>query len=473
MALKLFTPRPLPLDVSSSHFSAMRYRGWTTAEDAAFLGIPYDPCYDTVDEGVVRAARDVVGASSIHGAHSISLLCEEEWPMVRRAVMERCGLPPERFDNLLTYTSSVIRCVVYVVVVDGAVRVFAPLCARRFRNRFHANLRGDVAALEKIAGTPRETWYLNGSLVCERPGRDLWGDYFFLEMKCMVQEALAHLPRRGTFEFCMNKRDCAMVTSPPGLDPYTRLPLPASVLPASLNLPAFLSFYSGDGYADLPIPLPHDRFRAAAPRPSPAWAEKERRVFFRGGATGGGTRVRMVQSAACVAKAYPTSPIAIDAAITSVPKRWRWRAEDGGGGMAVSTSPAPVPRQLMAAPVPEHEWGRYRWLLYCDGNAGATRWLGMFLHGSAVISVPDPSCMSPRMWARDRMTAGVHYIQAESAEPQALDRAIHSSLHAYDIAASGREAAEALVAEIASGAAMARVISSLQASNVEPDLRTA
>lgn len=359
-----------------------------------------------------------------------------------------------RLDNLLRYVREVVRCVIYAAVRDGEVAIFAPLCAAEFRNSFHARLGPEevVADLERQCGTDRRRWYLNGRLLCERPPRGGWGDYLFEEIHGMLREASAHLPRGRLFEFCVNKRDHALVSSPPGLDPYTLSPLPPALAEAARNLPPVLGFYTGPNHSDLAMPLPHDRFRTPPPSSPPS----RNGVFFRGGLTGGGLRAWAVGALHSIARTYG---VAVDAGITSVPRRWKWRS--GGGGAMELVPPARPSSHALVPPVPEAEWGAWRCLIYCDGNAGATRWLGMFAHGSVVVEVPDPECPCPDMWAKQRMEAGVHYIRAAGPNLEALDRAIHAALFTTDgqtVAENGRRAHDELMASVRDGSALAEVI---------------
>ena len=439
----------------------------------AGLDIAYDARLDVVQlrdvplaqqGGRKRSRRDAGPApSSPHGTHAISLLCEEEWPLVE-AVARKEGADVAKLRNLFTYLSSVIRCVIYVVVRDGSVRVFAPLCARHFRNTFsHRISDADAAVVERACGTPRDSWYMNGKLLCERPSRDTWGDYLFLELKYMVQQAARRLPEHVTYEFCVNKRDHAMVHASRVADPYTGSPLPAMVARAASNLPTFLSFYSSSQHADNLMPLPHDAFsESTSPIP---WQEKRDVAFFRGGATGLGLRQWLVSAARTLRDLYAGEKYAVDAGLTSVPRRWRWRLGDGG---RIELLPPQTDRPPLTAPVPEREWGRYKVLLYCDGNAGATRWLKMFSHGSLVVRLRDESCPCPDMWASQNvLKKGVHYMEAE-ARMESLDACLQSAF--YDEATSRILASEGLCMyelmskEIESGEALARVISETNVS---------
>ena len=97
----------------------------------------------------------------------------------RRAVVgERPEVAPESVVlRTIDYVTGILRSGIYVLVLDGAVRLYVPFTAGpEFRNAWGDQLDLPERRPEGLAD-PRH-WWTNASILCTKPTPDLWGASF-------------------------------------------------------------------------------------------------------------------------------------------------------------------------------------------------------------------------------------------------------------------------------------------------------
>ncbi len=161
--------------------------------------------------------------------------CEkEEDKVLHEYVNERLNLKIhqtltyESRYNTLRYLFFHMKCGIYVMIRDNAIKIFAPFVNKDYRNTWGEKLKVDSAdgTVEKYTEEkasklghrkekllPMDQWWANGNIICNsytsgkgQSSNQIWGDHFLLQMKDMFSE-LCQSREIPDCEFFINKRD--------------------------------------------------------------------------------------------------------------------------------------------------------------------------------------------------------------------------------------------------------------------------
>lgn len=348
--------------------------------------------------------------------------------------------------NTLSYLFNHMRCGVFVLIEDNQLRMFVPFVNRDYQNNWSKYLTSDPSPLEdyfRLKGRyyrkenilPVERWWANGNIICNeesRPGErhsQVWGDNLLAPFKHML-ETLCKERCVPDCEFFFNKRD------------YPQLK--ANLTEAYdfcfdekdkdlerekySNYAPILSFYCSPNFADLPVPTTED-WASAIGRVFPSsfipdgrsrdlrkpgdmflkdnfdkfhtdWNKKSNTCFFRGNATGGGTKPENNQRIhlAKICREWnlegtngPGEPLldagfikenVRDKKLFGEPMRFTRKDELGVPGVDF---------------VDMYKQGRYKYILYVEGHCAANRYSFLMRLGSVILKV-ESQCEASEMW---------------------------------------------------------------------------
>ena len=323
------------------------------------------------------------------------LIAEWQARLQSAAVYRHMATNADAVLNTLRYMFFHMRCGVLVCVRGGSVAVFAPFANAAYTNTFAAKLlaHDDVAAYQhhKARATrrapeqwlPPARWWMNGGMVCNVMPPDVWGPAHFAEIQAMLQTA-ADVRALPDCDFFLNKRDYPHLRCDAG-EPLARFTGVRSLVREAYTAYApIVSFYGGDDFADLLMPLTEDWLGARA---SAADADADARAAFdaaacravwRGSATGYGItddtnpRLRLWRFAA-------TEP-RIDVAFTAVNGRDKLLADGTRLGYLHGVPlGAYMPADAQAA--------RFRYSIYVDGHCAANRYGAMMRARRVILKI--------------------------------------------------------------------------------------
>ena len=338
---------------------------------------------------------------------------------------------PMAMWNTLCYAFHHMRCAIYVLIVNGTLRAFMPFCNMQYQNNWRG-VRTTFRNISEMRATharvfrrrpeniiPPRLWWANGGLVCNVMPRDGWGQGLLLELYHMMQHTAS-----GTKEFVLNKRDhpllrCDMKEpydriwkSPPEITAYANVWVPHAIRgPFNRSFqdwyPRFApirSFYTNDEFADQSLPTTQDWKLSRRPHTFKVpFDAKQPIAAFWGSATGYDVNTDNPRiKCALLAKEHPTM---LHANLTS----WNPRHKFTRDGEVTFVRPSDFPA-LSVGPhnfmTPEQQES-YKFIIYLDGQVGASRLGFMLLMGSVVLlrrsSAPQP-------WLYDRLIDWVHVV---------------------------------------------------------------
>ncbi len=309
-------------------------------------------------------------------------------------------------------------------------------------------------------------WWANGNMIDNekvKAGTDkrygqVWGDFFLCQLKEMLQAA-CHEREVADCEFFINKRDYphlkthheadgdqVRAVEPYGFiygkddrDPAQDVPLARH---AYFSYAPLASFYISSRFADIPWPTTED-WEAATGRVYPhtfmhrfdaetdelvleneprdlftevnfqkfsqvAWADKVPTAFFRGTATGGGTKIDTNQRLKLAHLSHlwgkdgfyngqenEDFPVPyLDAALTG----WNMRDKKiASEPMTFIKKKDFVFKVGKTNFVPIYEQAKYKYLLYVEGHCAACRYSFLMRLGSVILKV-ESRCVADEMW---------------------------------------------------------------------------
>ena len=304
------------------------------------------------------------------------------------------------------------RTGIAVCIRAGELALFVPFCNPDYTNTWSTGAR----QLVPHTGLPPEYWWANGWTLCgDKVSPQLWGD----QGVCAIQNMLMVACERGIMsdcDFIINKRDSACVRldgcdAMNPLDAYQHNQCKCPLVP-------ILSLYTGDQFADIAMPLPHDWSRLSRgafqaqnpqdvhirPRPVP-WADKQDCAVFRGSLTGTGSCASTNQR---ISLMHRHNGLDLDFRATGANRRFRY---------------CPLQHQVVLPwcgdlDVGKHHYiplhvqqERYRYAVTIDGHSGADRLASLTGGNQVIIKVDTPHHgLCPDTWASQRMHAWEHYI---------------------------------------------------------------
>ena len=353
-------------------------------------------------------------------------------------------LSSESTMNSLMYAFDHMRCGILVQIRSRKIVTFAPFVNDEYRNNWAHKLTTEPTPLETYYAEklryyraeniidPVSAWWANGNIICNEhetganKTTQWWGDNLLLPFKHML-ETVCRERKVPDCDFLFNKRDHPQLRRDL-TEPYDFLfdrrgvPLPGHYRLGALA--PFVSFYASPNFSDLPVPTNED-WRGAVgevfpdssipPLPEPSdlytatnfaqfrvrWEEKAPTAFFRGNATGGGTRpdnnqrlalARLsVEWAAQRAPAETTPPL-LDAGVTG----FNLRDKKVFGEPMRFANPADLDR-LKANFVPMYKQSTFKYIVYVDGHCAANRYAFLMRLGSVIVRVAS-ACEASELW---------------------------------------------------------------------------
>lgn len=356
----------------------------------------------------------------------------------------RIALPAARLAGVdvrqamisIQYAWNVCRAAVFVAVRDGKVVAFIPFVNTTFRNTWAARLhpRIEVGAAitapsgpDKIPIMDPSAWWCNAGILCTgaaKPPAPVWSNTYMASTLDMISRAAAR-DRTLRCAFIFNKRDHPLDRKPQmGVEvqhPYGFLYYPDSPPPVQDpelqwkhgvmgGMLRFVSFYGGDTFRDLLVPTTDDWevvSTAASASAVPGfegrqglldavkrtpWKMRASKAVFRGGSTGWGHTPVTNTRLALALRARMDDPEKewMDVEITG--RNARHKVVPGG---EVQSSVHPGVKSWWwlvkgrAAWMDASKQAGFKYQLYVDGHAGASRLGGMCLSGGVLIMVQN------------------------------------------------------------------------------------
>ncbi|MBO74402.1 MAG: hypothetical protein CMD33_03920 [Flavobacteriales bacterium] len=324
--------------------------------------------------------------------------------------------------NTLAYFFWHMRSAIYVNISNGKVLTIAPFANRNYTNNWSSNipLREGADRFDKMrAGflSDKRKWWSNGGTVSTLldPKKPAWGSFFLREISEMAHFLAPHL---GHAEFFVNKRDHPVVRSDLS-ESYAMLFFgkhdvrePSNVWTDFIrghfsHFSPVYSFYSSRAFEDKHFPLPADwqlSRQQLNNRRRVEWNAKQEIAMWRGSATGYSVsasenpRLQVVQ----------LSSKLVDAKLTSWNRRMKVQSDKSIAVINDKDYPFPANKSFF---IPSEQWGKFKYLLYIDGNVGASRFGRLLSTGSLVIVVRSEL---PQPWLFQYAKDGEHYLGVDS-----------------------------------------------------------
>ena len=319
--------------------------------------------------------------------------------------------------NTMCYLFFHMRCAILVRAEGGRVATFQPFAFREYRNNWRLPLKYANGSREHTIARDRarfgpaflddeRRWWANGGTISNvlDPEGPAWGGFHFAFLR-KVAGVIAHKKMPDSI-FFMNKRDhpllrkdrrepysAAFGGEPPDIAAEGNAWLAHRDSETEAFAPIY-SYYTNAEHEDLPMPVETDLI----PVPTVDWHRKIPFAFFRGGATGydvrNNPRVRLCEM---------RDP-RLDARLTSYNFRHKFQQD---GSVAVIQPAALRARASRNNFVPAHAWARYKYLVYIDGNVGASRLGCMLATGSVCLVVRS---RLPQPFVYHLIQPWVHYV---------------------------------------------------------------
>lgn len=368
------------------------------------------------------------------------------WDSHMNAEMRFCkGIHPnDRTWNTLCYLFHHCRACIYCRIESGCLVSFIPFCNGLYTNNWpDVRIRpGATTGESRHRGFLDNTklWWSNGGTVGCIAKVPVWGSSFVEEL---IDFLKVIAPRVGNAEWFLNKRDHPLLRKD-RREPYAEPFLPndpPSIMVANWTYYAkspfdsfcpILSFYTNGEYEDLPFPVAQD----IVPQPqitAVPWENKMNLPIFRGSASGYGVTVETNVRLA-LAKMGARHPDKYDFRLTT----WNRRLKFQPDGTVACIRPQDFPfRASKEYYMPMANQGTYKYLVYCDGNVGASR-LGFLLSvGSLVIVIRSNR---PQCWLMHRLIPMVHYIPAANVKslPRVLSWCADNDAKCREVAEEGK-----------------------------------
>lgn len=330
----------------------------------------------------------------------------------------------EVLENTLQHIFEQCRSAVYVLIVNGHLRIFLPLCNVNFKNMWDLSLlRPQVSASdEHSAGfvmDPKE-WWCNAGVICNIravPPSPPWSFELLRDYRDLFVSALRVMRSRGDnlswCEFVLNKRDHPMVRADGAANPYVYGPrLQSAFADVKLRSPIlpFVSQYTQlDAFSDLPLPIAAD-LRGFDSVSTPL-SSRFPCAVWRGSATGWGVnaetnpRIRIAHMSA-------RNAAMLDAKLVS--ENLRSRVDPFTGAMtamsAESLSGLSVGKSHY---LPQSSQNEYAMQVYIPGHAAASRLGAQLASGSVVLMVsghPELPLSPLETWYTRFLRPGIEYL---------------------------------------------------------------
>ena len=365
---------------------------------------------------------------------------------------------PDAVLNTLRYLYVHCRCGIFVAIRRGVVAAFFPFVNPRYTNTWGHKVQfprgmtleeyiSEKAALLRRAPEdvlPVARWWMNSGIVCNVMPPTYWGDAYLAALRDML-DATCERHDVPDVDFFVNKRDHPVLTREYGREPYAaQTGDTANAREVYSTYAPVLSFYTGTDMADLPMPTTEDWCAATgksfpgspyatpglegtrAPATLSEFMKREAKAVFRGSATGTGTssatnaRLKLVE-VAC--------PDLVDAAVTGYnytrDKIMASTADAVHVDFRRPSAKDPAPAAFM--PLAE-QFLRFRYVIYVDGHAAASRYGTLMLSGCVILKTASRLArVSGHLWMFPDLVGG---MVAGSSDIHVPDNADHMIIDA-------------------------------------------
>jgi len=302
--------------------------------------------------------------------------------------------------NTLRYMFQHMRCGILVSIRAGGLFLFCPFANVRYQNTWHHKLvfsggSEDLYVAEKSRLTrkrpepwiPRLQWWMNGGILCNVMPDDVWGKSHQAELIDMLTSTCKNhvIP---DCDFFINKRDFPHMKLS-RTDPYTAFTGDTDLKREKYSHYApILSFYTGQQFADVPIPLTEDWKLVTSPFPAEDnWESTAQVAVFRGSATGYGIQPESNTRIALVLWAREHEDL-VDAKFVSYNYRDKAVYADEATIVVDFLRPATLGLPALSAwmPLPA-QTAAFRYLLYVDGHCASNRYGALMMAGRVILKV--------------------------------------------------------------------------------------
>jgi len=237
---------------------------------------------------------------------------------------------------------------------------------------------------------PPSSWWMNGGILCNVMPDEVWGDAHCEELLDMIQQTCAE-HTIADCDFFINKRDYPHLKRD-GSDPYCRFlgDGPLSRESYTSYAPIF-SFYTGDDFADVTIPLTEDwRLATSVEETAPLapWDDAAPIAIFRGSATGNYITPDKNIRLKLVLHGVEHSEY-VDAGLVSYNQRDKIVGVRRDGAVLVDFLrpsehglPPLVPRMTL-----QDQAKACKYILYADGHCAASRYGALMKSGRTILRI--------------------------------------------------------------------------------------
>ena len=333
----------------------------------------------------------------------------------------------------------------------GELVSFVPFCHARYINNWPSvRIRDGAADAESDRrGFLDNTalWWSNGGTVGCLQKTPVWGSFFVNELVGILR-GLAK--RVGNAEFFLNKRDHPLLRRD-RREPYAQ-PFGPGEPPSIFSAPEWtsrarspydvfapiFSFYTNSEYEDLPFPVTQDWVPQPIGAEEVPWENRVACAFFRGSASGYGITMKTNPRLKLASMDNPEK--GRDFKLTSWNTRLKFQPDGTVGCIRPELFPFEASKDYF---VPMERQMQYRYIVYVDGNVGASRLGALLSLGSTVIVVKSAL---PCVWLLRKAVPMIHYIPAAdvSSIPTVLKWCVANEQKCREVAAEGKKLVENL-----------------------------
>ena len=227
---------------------------------------------------------------------------------------------------------------------------------------------------------------MNGGILCNVMPEEVWGTFHHAELLEMLHATCASHAVPDC-DFFINKRDYPHIKKD-GSDPYTAFTGETELKREKYTSYApIFSFYTGDQFADVPIPLTEDWKLETAGSTCEGWRDTHQIAIFRGSATGNGilaennVRIRLVMWAR-------EHGDLVDAEFVSFNFRDKAVRADESSIIVDYIHPEELglPPLVKWMPLSVQAAG-YRYILYADGHCASNRYGALMMTGRTILKI--------------------------------------------------------------------------------------
>ena len=345
--------------------------------------------------------------------------------------------------HTLSYIYNHLRAGIFVMIRSNKLVMFVPFVNNKYKNNWYKNFTQKIeyGNLKKYYAKKRryyrkenimdisQWWANNGGIIDNEQERRMWGDAYLVHVKDMLENVLKYR-RVYDCQFFFNKRDHPYLRYHHKHGKYFNLVEPYDFLFDVKNTPLknqfntyspVLSFYVGDDFADIPIPVTED-WELAVGKVFPTkcndinlpikreqnqheWKDKINTAFFRGTATGSGTKINNNQRLQLAflssiwkkdVRYNENNPVDRTLYLNAGVSSWNIRDKKEFGEKMTFIRPNFFPFKK-AKFVEMSEQLKYKYIIYAQGHSAASRYSFLMISGNVILKIQS-TCNAPYMW---------------------------------------------------------------------------